>query len=340
MFYLDGKPCSPLFLAAFHGCKDICELLLANGANINAVDDRDETPLHQAAMNGHQDVVELLIANGAQIEPLAKDGSTPLYLAAWSRHKNIAQLLLDRGAVMEVDIAVMLGDYELVNDYLARGVDANSKFTKGSAKGISFLNKAIADKHKNLVSLLITKGAKINEKTGAFGFSPLHQAALTQCLGEAESADCQQICELLISRGADVNVNDKNGYTPLHQAARVGHRNIVELLLDCGAKVNALDLTKSSALFGAAQHHQESVVKLLLSRGAEVNLTDAQGWTPLLRAFQKSDGDETLKILLEYRANVNVRDSKGRSPLHIAVAQKNKNIVELLLARGARVEFS
>ena len=279
-------------------------------------------------MNRHEDVVKLLIANGAQIDPLAKDGSTPLYLAALSHHQNIARFLLDRGAVIDVDIAVMLGDYELVNEYLDRGVDANSKFAKGCAKGISFLNKAIADKHENLVSLLVSKGAEINEKTGSSEFSPLHQAAI---------AGCKQICELLISRGANVNAKDTDGQTPLHWAARVGNRDIVEILLDCGAEVNALNLSRSSALFGAAQSDRVNVVKLLLSSGAEVNLTDDRGFTPLLCAFvQKSGGDETIKILLEYGANINVRDSRGRSPLHIAVGQNNKNIVELLLAQYER----
>ena len=324
MFYLDGKPCSPLFLAAFRGYKDICELLIANDANVNAVDDKGETPLHQAAMNGHQDVVELLIANGAQIEAKAKDGSTPLYLAALSHHQNIARFLLDRGAVIDVDIAVMLGDYELVNEYLDRGVDPNSQLITG----YSFLSTVIYGKQKKLVELLLKFGAKINEKTGSFELSPLHVAAIV---------GCKQICQLLIDCGADVNAKDKHDCTPLHWAARAGHKDVVEILLDCGADVNALNISRSSALFGAVQSDRVNVVKLLLSSGAEVNLTDDRGFTPLLCAcVQKSGGDETIKILLEYGANINVRDSRGRSPLHIAVGQNNKNIVELLLAHIER----
>ena len=84
---------------------------------------------------------------------------------------------------MEVDIAVMLGDYELVNDYLTRGVDVNSKFAKGCAKEISFLNKAIADKHENLVKLFVNKGAKINEKNRIFWvFHPYTKLRSQICL--------------------------------------------------------------------------------------------------------------------------------------------------------------
>jgi ankyrin repeat protein len=327
MFYLEGKPCSALFIAAFYGCKDIAELLIVNGASVNVVDGMGETPLHKASMKGHQDVVELLIANGAHLDAKTKDGCTPLYIAVSNHQKNIAQLLLAHGAVMEPDIAVMLGNFELVNYYLNQGVDANSKLSKGYAKGDSFLNKAIENKDKNLIELLLNKGATVKEKTGSFEFSPLHKAAIV---------GSREICELLIVRGADVNANDKCGEIPLHWAAKLGHQDIVELLLDCGAEVNALNVTRSSALFGAAQHHQENVVKLLLSHNAEVNLTDDQGWTPLLRALQQSGGDETVSVLLAYGADVNVRGDRGYSPLHMAVAHKNKNIVELLLTNGAK----
>ena len=57
----------PLFTglhAAFNGSKDVTELLLANDADVNAMDDKRETPLDVMAFNGHQDVVELLRQHG------------------------------------------------------------------------------------------------------------------------------------------------------------------------------------------------------------------------------------------------------------------------------------
>lgn len=320
-------------IAAYRGYKDIAEILIANGASVHVVDDKAHTPLHMASIQGHKDVVELLIANGAQIDAKAEDGCTPLYMAASGQHGDIAQLLLNYGAIMEPDIAVMLGDIELVKYYLERGADANSKVAKGLTKGDSWLITAIGYKNKNLIELLLNHGARVNEKIGTFKFSPLHRATIG-IRGRA----CRDICEFLIAHGADFNVEDKLGNTPLHSAATLKHNDVVELLLDCGANVNALNLARRSALFEASRIHRQQIVESLLSRGAEVNLTDNQGFTPLLCAFQQSGGDEIVRILVAYGANVNVRFPQGAksSPLLIAVGQKNKNIVELLLAHGAR----
>ena len=112
----------PLHGAADHGQKEIVELLIAKGADVNAKDVHVETPLLFASRRGHKEVSELLIANGADVN--AKDGReySSLHWAAREGHKEIAELLLAEGA--DVNIANRIGHTALdMAEYLPEIAD-------------------------------------------------------------------------------------------------------------------------------------------------------------------------------------------------------------------------
>ena len=123
---------------------------------------------------------------------------------------------------------------------------------------------------------------------------------------------------MLLTAGANVdaifNPTDSIGWTPLLWA--VGHRNIelIEMLLAAGANVNT-GLTEGTLLTYAIQkgaiEHRIEVIEVLLAAGANVNATSNQDGTPLFWAVEKGLGMESIEILLEAGANVN-----GCTPLH------------------------
>ena len=79
--------------------KDVAELLIAKGADVNARTVDGYTPLHQATILGLMDVAELLIAKGADVNAKNKDGTTPIHLASIKAHnEDIAELLIANGA--------------------------------------------------------------------------------------------------------------------------------------------------------------------------------------------------------------------------------------------------
>ena len=145
-----------------------------------------------------------------------------------------------------------------------------------------------------------------------------------------------EIVKLLLEYGADVNVKDNHGETPLYLASKNGHAEIVKLLLAHGADVNVRTKHGNTPLYWASSNGHTEVVKVLLTHGADVNVKDSYGDTPLL-LVSRYGYTEMVKLLLEYGADVNAKNNNGNTALRWASSKGHTEIVKLLLAHGADV---
>jgi ankyrin repeat protein len=185
-------------------------------------------------------------------------------------------------------------------------------------------------------------------------------------LGQAAADGKIEQVKLLISEGADVNEKTTTGDTPLHYAAKYGHKNVAVLLIKKGADVNAKnkngDLPTHLALRGHLESPKKEVLDLLVAKGPElsciqisayqgdlakvrsfveqgidVDSRDSEGRTALYYAAMQGKRD-LVEFLLSRGANVNAKDKDyGFTPLHHAVGGGHKDVVELLIAKGADV---
>ena len=140
----------------------------------------------------------------------------------------------------------------------------------------------------------------------------------------------------LLSTGlVDVNNMDLTNWTILGKAAAYGHKDVVDLLLSKGADPNMENTNGLSPLHRAANHGSKDVVKLLLGKGAEPNKTDRDGRTPLhWAALRNFDG--VAKLLLNTGAELDKADKDGRTPLHHAAWNNHEDVVKVLLDEGAK----
>lgn len=176
-----------------------------------------------------------------------------------------------------------------------------------------------------LVSLLHTLTDDINSLNG--DVSPLCSSSQ---YGHIE------IVEVLIEKGAKVNLHDKSGTTALYVASRNGHEEVMDLLLRKGADVNLCNVDGHSPLYAASFNGSKSCVDNLLIKGANVNHIEKDAFPPLYAASQKGY-TEIAKYLVIKGANVNKCTSKGFSPLFIASKNGHDAIVNFLLENDANV---
>ena len=107
-------------------------------------------------------------------------------------------------------------------------------------------------------------------------------------LGSAAGLSEEEMVRLLLRRGADPNIGNKDNLTPLQSAAHHGNIAIVTMLLKAGARVNTADSQYGyTALASATQNGHIDVVRALLEAGADPNLRLNSGWTVAELALQK-----------------------------------------------------
>ena len=151
------------------------------------------------------------------------------------------------------------------------------------------------------------------------------------------------ICKEILKRGVDINQRQVegdvvSGKAAIHEAVKGGHFGAVEYLLSRGANVNIQESDGLTALHIACQFDNTDIVKCLIRNGADVNLLDNKKQSALQVSILRGP-DETTRYLLENGADVHITDKDGESPLHYASEWGNKDIVEKLLSSGANVNL-
>ncbi|XP_044760027.1 ankyrin repeat family A protein 2-like [Coccinella septempunctata] len=111
-------------------------------------------------------------------------------------------------------------------------------------------------------------------------------------------AGCGEITEEDVKNERDLNISDKDGYTPLHWASSFGQYNAVQLLLQNGAEVNKLGPNEETALHMAANGGHHEVIRLLISYGINVNHADHMLNTPLLYAAKGNHPHSCNELLM------------------------------------------
>jgi ankyrin repeat protein len=135
----------------------------------------------------------------------------------------------------------------------------------------------------------------------------------------------------------NVNVKDKDGYTPLMQASIKGNLEAAKILVEKGADIFAKDKLGQDALIWACIMANLELVKFLVEKGAAINSKGQYDFTPLMSAIIEQQDLEIVKFLVEKGADVNARSSSNETALQIAGLVGELEIVKVLVEKGADV---
>ena len=158
---------------------------------------------------------------------------------------------------------------------------------------------------------------------------------LTELHECGDNDDTEKAVELVLHHGLDVNSPAKGNRTPLLWASLQCSSEFVKTLIDLGAETNARRQDKSTPLILATDWKNYKAVHILTKIGADTDAQEVEGMAALHFASRRSAS--ITQCLIESGCNVNLQSTTGRTPLHVAVQNKQKHVVKMLLENNADV---
>ena len=276
---LEGGAHMDLHKAVLHGFTLCAEFLLSRGVSASKLS-HGRTPIGYAAQGGHVAAGELLLRCGVSVDSTDRGGKTPLMHCSVNGHKDFVAFLLRHGADVEIR-------------------DRN---------GTTALHEAVLSGDAVLCKMLVDHGVPLDAK--------LICGATALSVSIVELPTNTTVCQALIDAGAQLDVTDSRGYSPLLQACELGRLAYVKMLLDAGAQLVVAD-NRFTALMLAADGGHVETVRHLLSVGVDVNHQGDNACTALHQAATQKHAD-VVKLLLKHGADKALRDNDGDTALDCA----------------------
>ena len=248
---------TPLMFAAREGDLASARLLVAAGADVNAVAGDGKDALGLAIFNGNYDVASFLIDSHSNVNRADTQGFTPLFWAVDRRNMETAP---------NFPWMVTADPLPLIAKLLDAGANTNAivnntpraRMRAGSPRIVfaTALMRAAFSADVELCRLLLAHGAdpKIKSSDGETMVEAGAGLGFIQGYSKGKSpAERLEVVKLFVGLGADVNDADDYGITPLMVAGNMGDTKIIQYLLDVGADLGAYDLgKKNDGAFGAS----------------------------------------------------------------------------------------
>lgn len=198
---------------------------------------QDKELFFQAVENGNISKITSFIKDGADINSVNQEGRTAAMIATYNNDSETVKLLIENGADVNIQ------DNMKNNPFLYAGAEGYLEIVKLTAEagadpkllnrfGGTALIPASEHGYVEVVKALLENTDIDVNHVNDLGWTAMLEAVVLGNGGKNQ----QETIELLINHGADVNIPDSNGVTPLQHAKELGFTEIRDILLDAGAK--------------------------------------------------------------------------------------------------------